>query len=193
LGTKYCIFNKRKTFIIMKNLSNYKLLSVLLLFVFMAASLYAQDDKSKRPSPPATAEATIGKTKVTINYSQPAVKGRDVWGSLVPFGKVWRTGANEATTFEVNTDVKIEGKDLKAGKYSLFSIPGEKEWTFIFNTVPEQWGSFNYDSSKDALRVTATPTKGTESTERMTFNVESSGMVSLKWEKLMVGFKVTGQ
>jgi Protein of unknown function (DUF2911) len=101
-----------------------------LLFVifatFFANFLHAQDDKSKMPSPPATLVAKIGGTNVTINYSQPAVKGRKVWdasGQLAPYGKVWRTGANNATTFEIDADALIEGKKLEKGKYALFTIP----------------------------------------------------------------------
>src|ERR1044072_4089536 len=104
----------------------------------------AQDDKSKRPSPPAKVTETISNgTVITIDYSQPAVKGREIGKEIAPYGKVWRTGANEATTFEVSKDVKVEGKALPAGKYGLFIIPGKDEWTLIFNSSWKQWGT-NY-------------------------------------------------
>ena len=109
----------------MKNvISRSIMVMAVIAFLFQTNVTQAQDDKSKRPSPPAEASAKVGGTMVTINYSQPSVKSRKIWGELVPYDKVWRTGANEATTFEVSTDVKIEGKTLPAGKYGLFTIPG---------------------------------------------------------------------
>jgi hypothetical protein len=159
-------------------------------FILFSISTMAQDDKSKRPSPPAKVSEKIGNTTVTIDYSQPAVKNRDIWDGLVPYGKVWRTGANEATTFEVSSDVKVEGNALKAGKYALFTIPAADEWTIIFNSVPDQWGAFNYDESKDVLRVKVKPEKADQNTERMTFEISDAGLVSLMWEKLNVSFKV---
>src|SRR5688572_24519548 len=111
--------------------------SVLLLAVAITSMLFAcgQEDKSKRPSPPVQAKETIASGAViTIDYSQPSVKGRTIGKDLEPMaGKVWRTGANEATTFDVNKTVKVEGKELPAGKYSLFTIADEGEWTIIFN------------------------------------------------------------
>src|SRR5258705_13398511 len=101
---------------------------------FMSSTIWAQADKSSRPSPPATATGKVNGATITINYSSPSVKGRKIWGALVPYDKVWRAGANEATIFETDKDIKIEGKPLHAGKYSLYAIPGEKEWTFIFNS-----------------------------------------------------------
>jgi hypothetical protein len=111
-----------------------KLILLALIFSSLANfSAFAQQDKSKRASPPALVSQTLksGAT-VSIDYSRPSLKGRTL-SELAPLGKVWRTGANEATLFEINKDVKIEGKDLAAGKYSIYSIPGEKEWTIIFN------------------------------------------------------------
>jgi len=102
---------------------------------FLAVSLFSfAQEKSERASPPAEATATIGETTITINYSQPAVKGRTIWGDLVPYNKIWRAGANETTTFEVSNDVSIDGKTLAAGKYGLYVIPMENEWTIILNT-----------------------------------------------------------
>ena len=151
----------------------------------------AQDDKSKRPSPPAKVTETISNgTVITIDYSQPAVKGREIGKEIAPYGKVWRTGANEATTFEVSKDVKVEGKSLPAGKYGLFTIPNKEEWVVIFNKTPNQWGAYKYAESDDVLRVKVKPTKAPQFTERMTFNVDKSGKVSLLWGNEEVDFSV---
>ena len=162
-------------------------------FSLQFLSGYAQDDKSKRPSPPANVSEKVGNITVTIDYSQPGVNGRTIWGELVPYGKVWRTGANEASTFEVSSDVKIEGKTLPAGKYALFTIPEKDSWTIIFNSVPDQWGAFNHDPSKDVLKVNVKPKKAPEMNERMTFNINKNGTVALLWENLEVDFKVSAK
>lgn len=157
----------------------------------VALGVKAQDDKSKRPSPPAKVTETINNgTVVTIDYSQPAVKGREIGKDIAPYGKVWRTGANEATTFEVSKDVKVEGKALPAGKYGLFTIPNKEEWVVIFNKTPNQWGAYKYAEGDDVLRVKVKPTKAPQFTERMTFNVDKSGKVSLLWGNEEVDFSV---
>lgn len=157
-------------------------------FLFLGAC--GQADKSQRPSPPAKASETLTNgTTVSIDYSQPAVKGRAIGVEIAPYGQVWRTGANEATVFEISKDVKIEGQSLPAGKYGLYSIPGENEWVIIFNKIWDQWGT-RYNESDDALRVRVTPEKTTEFTERMTFVVNKSGRVSLLWGNTRVGFNV---
>lgn len=149
----------------------------------------AQEDKSTRPSPPAEAHAKIGDSAVGIYYSSPAVKERTIWGDLVPYGKIWRTGANEATIYETSGDLMINGQKLPAGKYGLFTIPGEKEWTIIFNSVWDQWGAFKYDSSKDVLRIQAKPEKSAAFNERMKFEINDR-VVSLLWENMKVSFMV---
>ncbi len=150
--------------------------------------------KDDRPSPPRSAEATIGDLKVTINYSSPGVKSRTIFGDLVPYGKVWRTGANEATTVEISRDCKVGGSFLRAGKYALFTIPGETEWTIIFNTVPDQWGAYKYDDSKDALRFKVKPTKSAEFNERLKFEISSdetgNGKVSLFWDNTQITWEM---
>lgn len=161
------------------------LMTVLLTGLLLAGSLSAQEDKAARPSPPAEAMALIGDAKVSIHYSSPSVKGRTVWGGLVSYGKVWRTGANEATVFETSADLKINGKHLPAGKYALFTIPGEKEWTIIFNSTWEQWGAYRYDEGKDVLRVTATPKKSDTFHERLLFAFHDH-KATLYWENLEV-------
>jgi hypothetical protein len=165
----------------------------LLLLTAMAITgmgVLAQTDKSKRPSPPAKVTETTSKgVALTIDYSQPAVKGREIGKDIAPYGKVWRTGANEATVFEVSKDVKINGKTLPAGKYGLYSIPGKDEWVIIFNKKWNQWGT-EYNEADDALRVNVKPTKAPQFTERMTFTIAKNGKVSLLWGDHEVDFTV---
>lgn len=158
-------------------------------FLFFSGCSQAQDDKSKRPSPPAELNTSVNGLKIVINYSQPALKGRTIGKDIAPVGQVWRTGANEATTFEVNRDVMVEGKNLKAGKYALFTIPGEKQWVVIFNKQAEQWGAFRYDATQDALRITVQPEKVKKITERMTFAYDT-GHIALLWGDTRVAFAV---
>jgi hypothetical protein len=143
-------------------------------------------------SPPAKAtETTDDGATITISYSQPSVKGRTIGKDLEPMeGKVWRTGANKATVFEVNKDVKIEGKTLPAGKYSLFTINNGDEWTIIFNKTWDQWGAFNYKEADDALRVKVKGSKAKEFSEKMTFAVNKKGKVSLMWGDKQADFTV---
>ncbi|MBD2705664.1 DUF2911 domain-containing protein [Spirosoma sp. BT702] len=163
-------------------------IALTLVGTLMTLMTWAQGDKANRPSPPATASGKVGGANITVNYSSPSVKGRNVWdpsGSLAPYGKVWRAGANEATTFETDKDIKVEGKTLPAGKYGFFAIPGDKEWTIIFNKEPNQWGAFKYDQSKDVLRVTTKPMKASQMNEKLAYDVTGKGVV-LKWENVEV-------
>lgn len=163
-------------------------IALTLMGVMLTMMTWAQGDKANRPSPPATATGKIKGATITINYSSPSVKGRKVWdpsGTLAPYGKVWRAGANEATTFETDKDIKVEGKELPAGKYGFFAIPGESEWTIIFNKVPNQWGAFKYDQAQDQLRVTTKPKKSAQMNERLVYDVTNKGIV-LKWENVEV-------
>lgn len=148
------------------------------------------EDKSKRPSPPATATANVSGTNITIDYSSPAVKGRQVWGDLVAYDKVWRTGANEANVFTVDQDVTINGEPVAAGQYSLFTIPSEGDWTVILNNTVDQWGAYDYDDSQDALRFMVTPETTDNMQERLTFDVSDEGVVSFAWADLTFSFKV---
>lgn len=160
--------------------------------VLLTMVSWAQGDKANRPSPPATASGKIKDATITINYGSPSVKGRQVWdpsGTLAPYGKVWRAGANEATTFETDKAIKVEGKELPAGKYGFFAIPGEKEWTIIFNKVANQWGAFKYDQAQDQLRVTAKPKKSAQMNERLAYDVTNQAVV-LKWENVEVPIAV---
>lgn len=141
----------------------------------------------------ASVKQTIGLNDVTITYSRPGVKGRKIWGGLVPYGSVWRTGANSATTIQLTEDALVEGQPLAAGTYSLHTIPGEKEWTLIFNKEANQWGSYSYDAAKDAVRVKVTPVAGMPQ-EWMQFRFEDptidTARVVLAWENLQVPFTI---
>jgi len=167
-----------------------KMLSLCFLLLFLAGSfsVLAQQDKSQRPSPPAKLVTSIGDLNVEIDYSQPAVNNRTLGKDIAPYGKVWRTGANEATTFTINRDVKIEGQDLKAGTYTMYSIPGEEEWTLIFNKQTGQWGT-QYNEAQDALRVKVKPSKAANFAERLTFS-QDNGTIQLHWADTAVRFNV---
>jgi Protein of unknown function (DUF2911) len=164
------------------------------LFAALAAAPAARAQlKTPRLSPQATVSQVVGLTDVSIAYCRPGVKGRVIWGGLVPYDKVWRTGANEATTITFGDDVTVDGHPLPAGTYGLFTIPGKDEWTVIFNKDAKQWGAFHYNESADALRIKVKPQEA-PFTERMTFSfpntTEDSTEVALNWEKLMVPFSV---
>lgn len=173
-----------------------------------------------QPSQKASVMQRIGVTDVTITYSRPGVKGRKIWGDplpeqaasakgeatldnqnvrpkdapIVPYGHVWRTGANDATTFVITDDVLINGQKLAAGTYSLHTIPTKDEWTIVFNGTANQWGSFNYDAAKDTLRVKAKPISVNENQEWLAFSIdpvgEDSAQVNIRWEKISVPFTV---
>ncbi len=204
----------------MKTLNRfYTPLFVLILLTLCVAPLASAQIRAPRPSPKASVMGTIGVTDVTITYSRPAVKGRAIWGDplpeqagakgeatlddqnirpkgapIVPWGHAWRTGANEATQFVVTDEVLINGQKLPAGSYSLHTIPTKDEFTLIFNSVANQWGSFNYDATKDTLRVKAKPEWVTENKEWLEYSIEpvddSSARVSIRWERLRVPFTV---
>ncbi|MFN8292078.1 MAG: DUF2911 domain-containing protein [Chitinophagaceae bacterium] len=151
----------------------------------------AQEDKSKRASPPAQATQKTGDLTITIDYSQPSVKGRTIGSDLEPMdGQVWRTGANDATTFEVNKDVKVEGQALPKGKYGLFTLKNGSDWTIIFNKTWKQWGAFSYKEADDALRVTVKESKADPFAEKMTFTISDAGVVTLVWGEHKVQFTV---
>ncbi|WP_347156660.1 DUF2911 domain-containing protein [Pontibacter chitinilyticus] len=169
----------------MKKSQVFASLTLLLVCLLLSTATWAQqEDKSKRPSPPAIASGQVGNALITINYSSPSVKGRPIWGALVPYNAVWRAGANEATTVEFSKDVTVEGKPLKAGRYSFYTIPGEDEWTIIFNKTADQWGTV-YDQKQDALRVQVKPRKSATMNERLKYDVNKDGLV-MSWENLEV-------
>lgn len=161
-----------------------KTISAALLF-FVTLSATAQEAKPKA-SPAATATGKVKGATITINYSSPAVKGRKIWGGLEAYDKVWRAGANDATTFETDKDIKVEGKTLAAGKYSFFLIPRESgTWTAIFNKEPKQWGAYKYEEAKDALRVDVKVKTLAETQERLVYKINSNGFV-LEWDKVAI-------
>jgi hypothetical protein len=161
--------------------------------IAMVLACHAQggDDKSKRESPPAKAvETTKDGLTINIDYSQPAVKGRTIGKDLEPLpGKVWRTGANETTVFEINKNAKVEGKDLAAGKYALFTLNDGDDWTIIFNKTIK-WGAFSYKQDEDVLRVNVKGKKSPKFSEKFTIEVGKDGKVSLWWGDKTVSFWV---
>ena len=166
------------------------------LLALLATPTRAQDrgNEEARASPNAGVAQTIGTTKVHLTYGRPSVNERTIFADdgLVPYGEVWRTGANEATTISFSSDVMIEGESLSAGTYSLYTIPGADTWTIIFNNAANQWGT-NYDESKDALRVEVSPASGPQ-VEMMMFYFEqitdTSGTCVLHWAETRVPFEI---
>lgn len=158
--------------------------------VMTATTASAQRLKAPEASPEATVEQTIGLTSAKVVYHRPAIANRQVWGNLVPYGAVWRAGANENTTVTFSTDVKIEGKGLKAGTYGLHMIPTQKDWTVIFSNMSVAWGSFTYDQKEDALRVTVKPRAVQVPVERLAFRfddpTDTKTSLVLAWEKVEV-------
>lgn len=172
----------------MKYLFSLGIFSLIMLASFNSC---AQKDKSKRPSPPALVTQKVGEATISIDYSQPSVKGRTIGKDLEPMaGQVWRTGANEATVFEVDKDVMVEGKALPKGKYGLFSIMNGDDWTIIFNKTWNQWGAFKYNQADDVLRVNVKAKKLDPASEKMTFTVSAQGVVALLWSNVEVNFTV---
>ncbi len=146
-----------------------------------------------RVSQRASVTQRIGLTDITITYHRPAVGGREIWGKTVPYGKVWRAGANENTTITFSDDVTVEGKPLEAGTYGLHTIPDKDQWTIIFSKNSTSWGSFSYDEKEDALRVTVKP-HAAEAFEALTYTFDDvkpeSAVVTLRWEKRAVPFQI---
>jgi len=178
---------------------------VSLIMILVSTNSFGQGNQIRQSQNSSVTQYVGVDTQITINYSRPAVKGRVVWGNMVPYGLSpgngysngnpfpWRAGANENTTIELNNEVKIEGTTLAAGKYSIHMIPSETDWIIIFNKNNDQWGSFSYDESADALRVTVTPVEATFE-EFLTYNfgniTENSVVAFLHWEKLKVPFQI---
>jgi hypothetical protein len=159
-------------------------------FVLALAGVFLTSAIMAQASPPATAKGAVKGANITVTYGSPSVKERKIWGELVPYDKVWRAGANEATIFETDQDIKVEGKKLAKGKYSLYAIPGEKEWTIIFNSATGQWGinrdgTTTEDPAKDVLRVVVHPKKSASFHEKLLYTVNANG-VDLLWENLDV-------
>jgi Protein of unknown function (DUF2911) len=165
---------------------------ILSLTTLIAITACGQGGNTAKPSPPAKATETLNSGAViTIDYSQPSVKGRTIGKDLEPMdGKVWRAGANDATVFEVSKDVKVEGKDLPAGKYGFFILVNSDEWTIIFNKTWKQWGAFSYKETDDALRVKVKSGKADPFSEKLTYTISKSGKVSVLWGDKKADFTV---
>lgn len=174
--------------------------------LFLVSTIAIGQDKEPKKSPNAKVSQTIGiDTEVTFEFSRPGVKGRVIWGELVPWGMEpgnkyseekpypWRGGANKNTTIEFNHDLKIEGNVVAAGKYSLHFVPGEKEWTIMINSVNDQWGSYKYDTSKDVVKFTVAAVTAPHQ-EWLIYGLEDydgyTATAFLHWEKLKVPFKI---
>lgn len=162
--------------------------------VLLAALPAAAQAQQLWESPAASLSQNLGLTKISVSYHRPAVKGRAIWGGLVPYGEVWRTGANEATTISFSTAVKVAGHDVPAGTYAFFAIPGKDSWTLILNKEAEQWGSFFYKADKDQLRFEVKP-EAAPMQEWLDYGLDLAGpdtaVLGLRWEKLKVAFPIS--
>lgn len=174
----------------------YRLAVVIGLVVLLAGACFAQSTQLNLPRDSQRASITqrIGITDITVNYHRPLVKGRTIWGKVVPYGQVWRAGANENTTITFTDPVSVEGNALDKGTYGLHMLPNQDQWTIIFSKANTAWGSFTYKDSEDALRITVKP-EATEFREALAYDIdqptENSAVVTLRWEKVAVPFKVS--
>jgi hypothetical protein len=166
----------------------------LILFSLFFTELVAQQIQMPQASPAASISQKIGLTDVNIEYSRPSMKGRKIFGELVPYGEVWRTGANAATIITFKTKVKIEGNEVPEGSYALYSIPGKSEWTMILSSNTKLWGAVGYDSSDDVLRFKVKPGKTGQKYETMEINFvdisDTGTSVAIKWENTRVKFRI---
>ena len=169
---------------------------VVLAWAAFAFAQPGQQDKSKRPSPPGTAEVALKGKKITIDYSRPFLKGRHVGQELAPYGKVWRTGANEATTLTTEVDLNIGGAKVPAGKYTLWTVPSEGTWKLIINKQTGQWGT-NYDEKQDLARVDMQKSALPQPVEQFTISFDkkddSTANLNLDWENTRVSVTVKAQ
>lgn len=165
--------------------------TVAVVFATMTISVNAFAQETKKPASPAmTAAGKVKDANITIAYSSPSVKDRTIWGDLVAYDKAWRAGANEATTFQTDKDITVQGKKLPAGKYSFFLIPKESgTWTAIFNKEPKQWGAYKYEESKDALRVDVKTKALQAKQETLVYKVNSNGF-TMDWDKISVPVEI---
>jgi hypothetical protein len=155
----------------------------------------AQGLKLPQASSGQTIIQDFGIGKITVNYSRPNAKGRKIFGGLVPYNAVWRTGANSATTIQFTDDVELEGHKLAAGEYGLFTVPGKDEWTIVINKTAKQWGAYNYNAEDDVLRFKVKPTETREQTETFTIQfmnvLPASCDLQLAWEHTAVKIHLT--
>lgn len=176
----------------MKNRSTVAV--VLFASLLLAGAASAQELDLPRLSPKAAVFQTVGTTAISVSYCRPAVKGREIWGKLVPYDEPWRTGANEATTITFGDPAQVEGKALPAGTYALFTVPAKGDWTVVFSKQKDLWGSMGYKPEEDALRVTVKPVAG-EFVERMQFVFtdvsDDAATMEMQWEKVRLPVKFT--
>jgi hypothetical protein len=171
--------------------------SVMLFVALLGAANFANAQGAKFPQPSSgqTITQDFGLGKITLTYSRPNVKGRKIFGGMEPMGVVWRNGANAATRIKFTDAVKIEGKDLPAGEYGLFSIPGKNEWTIIFNKIADQWGAYEYKESDDVLRVKVKTTSLKDKVETLTMQFsavsETSAQLNMMWENSAYSINIT--
>jgi len=169
---------------------------VIATFVAVASLLVlAQQDKSKRPSPPATAEAMLAGKKIAIEYSRPSMKGRQVFGGIVPYGQVWRTGANEATTLKTDADLQFGSLAVPKGTYTIYSLPEQGKWTLIINKQTGQWGT-EYDPKQDLGRVPMQVSKTDKPVEMFTIAIEpkgKGGALKMSWENTAASVDFTAK
>src|SRR3954452_15717849 len=161
----------------------------------LAASFAAAQDKGQRPSPPAKAQCKLssGKT-ITVDYSSPRAKGRKIFGELVPYGQVWRTGANEATTFVTTTGVSADGRDVPAGNYTIFTVPEQNKWTLIVNKKTGEWGvPYKYES-EELVRIPMSVSKTSAPVENFTIRFDQGGnacTLNISWEETQASVKLS--
>lgn len=165
----------------------------LTIWIAISSVLFAQEFDIPRPSPKASISQHIGVSEIVVTYCRPSVKGREIFGNKVPYGEVWRTGANEATTISFPHDVRINGQELSAGKYSFFTIPTKDKWTVIFNKEWNQWGAYHYHQDQDVLRVEVVSTPN-DLTEQLTISfsgvTKNKGVFNLHWEESAISFEI---
>ena len=164
-----------------------KILGLLTVFAFSIGFSFSQ---KKRVSPKETTTGEINGVEVSINYCAPSVKGRKIWGELGPYDKIWRAGANEATTMEFGKDISIQNNKLPAGKYSFFVIPNKEKCTLIFNNDFKQWGSYNYSMDKDQLRIDVRPILNSKGIEKLVYEI-SDKTIYLKWSNWIISFDIS--
>ena len=158
----------------------------------LTISVHAQE-KRERASPHADVNATLAGKKIAVSYGRPYMKGRAIFGGLVPWGQVWRTGADEATTFTTETDVVVGGLKVPKGEYSLFTIPTEKQWTLVVNKTAKQWGAFKYDATQDLGRAQMTVTGASKPVEQFTIEIVPTGKqltLKLSWDKTVASVAI---
>jgi len=165
-------------------MDNYNIFKIFFLLILSFSC-----GRKEKPSPLIKIEDNIGSTSISIEYSSPKVRERKIWGELVPYNEIWRTGANDATKIKINNDVLINDSELKKGEYSLFTFPNQNKWIVIFNSVSNQWGSYDYDENMDVLRIEVIPVLSNNFFENLTFKINNDGLL-FNWEYLSFNLSI---